>query len=207
MMRKIKDGMISDKVSQRILWLTIVFFIAFFGITILSYYLLPEGFLLRKNRISDFKTSENFFLCTAQIFLYNMLSVAFIFVGSMFAKRNEGEKAYRSYGRIGFFVFILLNAVTLGTWSFTGNTNSVPLAARLLRTFDIVHNAGLLEMYGQLLITSALATKYLVMTEGRKTSTRKIQEIPISKSEILTLICGFLLMFAGALVESRAIVY
>ena len=103
MMRKIKDGMISDKVSQRILWLTIVFFIAFFGITILSYYLLPEGFLLRKNRISDFKTSENFFLCTAQIFLYNILSVAFIFVGSMFAKRNEGEKAYRSYGRIGFF--------------------------------------------------------------------------------------------------------
>ena len=207
MMRKIKDGMISDKVSQRILWLTIAFFIAFFGITILSYYLLPEGFLLRKNRISDFKTSENFFLCTAQIFLYNILSVAFIFVGSMFVKRNEGEKAYRSYGRIGFFVFILLNAVTLGTWSFTGNTNSVPLAARLLRTFDIVHNAGLLEMYGQLLITSALATKYLVMTEGRKTSTRSIQEIPFSKSEILTLICGFLLMFAGALVESRAIVY
>ena len=207
MVQKFKDGMISDKVSQRILWLTIVFFIAFFGITILSYYLLPEGFLLRKNRISDFKTSENFFLCTAQIFLYNILSVAFIFVGSMFAKRNEGEKAYRSYGRIGFFVFILLNAVTLGTWSFTGNTNSVPLAARILRTFDIVHNAGLLEMYGQLLITSALATKYLVMTEGRKTSTRSIQEIPFSKSEILTLICGFLLMFAGALVESRAIVY
>lgn len=169
--------------------------------------MLPEGFLLRKNRISDFKTSENFFLCTAQIFLYNMLSVAFIFVGSMFAKRNEVEKAYRSYGRIGFFVFILLNAVTLGTWSFTGNTNSVPLAARLLRTFDIVHNAGLLEMYGQLLITSALATKYLVMTEGRKTSMRSIQKIPFSKSEILTLICGFLLMFAGALVESRAIVY
>ena len=109
MVQKFKDGMISDKVSQRILWLTIVFFIAFFGITILSCYLLPEGFLLRKNRISDFKTSENFFLCTAQIFLYNMLSVAFIFVGSMFAKRNEGEKAYRSYGRIGFFVFILLN--------------------------------------------------------------------------------------------------
>jgi len=62
-------------------------------------------------------------------------------------------------------------------------------------------------MYGQLLITSALATKYLVMTEGRKTSMRSIQKIPFSKSEILTLICGFLLMFAGALVESRAIVY
>ena len=101
----------SDKVSHRILWLSIVFF----GITILSYYFLPEGFLLRKNRISDFKASENLFLCAAQIFLYNMLSVAFIFFGSVFAKRKEGEHAYRSYGQIGFFVFILLNAVTLGT--------------------------------------------------------------------------------------------
>ena len=55
-------------------------------------------------------------------------------------------------------------------------------------------------------VASALATKYLVMTEGRKTSTRSIQEIPFSKSEILTLIAGFFLMLAGALVESRAII-
>ena len=206
MIRKIKEGMISDSVSVRILWLSIFFFIVFFGTTILSYYLLPEGFLLNKNRISDFQTSENLFLCAVQIFLYNMLSVAVIFFGSVFAKRKEGEKAYRSYGQLGFFVFILLNAVTLGTWSFTANANSVPLIDRILRTFDIVHNAGLLEMYGQLLITGALATKYLVMTEGRRTTTRKIQEIQISKSELLTLVCGFLLMFAGALVESRAIV-
>ena len=206
MVQKFKERMISDKVSHRILWLSILFFIVFFGTTILSFYLLPEGLLLSKNRISDFKTSENLFLCTAQIFLYNMLSVAFIFFGSAFARKKEGEKAYLSYGQLGFFVFNLLNAVTLGTWSFTVNTNSVPLAARLLRTFDIVHNAGLLEMYGQLLITSALATKYLVMTEGRSTRTRSIREIPISKSEILTLIVGFLLMFAGALVESRAMI-
>lgn len=123
MVQKFKEGMILDKVAERILWLSILFFIIFFGTTILSYFLLPEGLLLGKNRISDFKTSENLFLCTAQIFLYNMLSVAFIFVGSMFTKRNEGENAYRSYGRIGFFVFILLNAVTLGTWSFALYSN------------------------------------------------------------------------------------
>lgn len=46
MVQKIREGMISDKVAQRILWLTIVFFIAFFGITILSYFFLPAGFLL-----------------------------------------------------------------------------------------------------------------------------------------------------------------
>ena len=168
--------------------------------------MLPEGFLLRKNSISDFQTSGNSFLCALQIFLYNMLSVAIILFGSGFARKKEGEELYQSYGQLGFLVFILLNAVTLGTWSFTANANSVPLMERILRTFDVVHNAGLLEMYGQLLITSALATKYLVMTEGKRTSTRNIREIRMGKSEIFTLICGFLLMFAGALVEGRAIV-
>ena len=46
MVHKIKEGMISDKVTQRILWLSILFFIVFFGATIFSFYLLPEGFLL-----------------------------------------------------------------------------------------------------------------------------------------------------------------
>ena len=206
MMRKVKEGMISDKVSERIVWLSVLFVIVFFGTTTLSFFLLPEGFLLNKNRISDFQTSENLFLCAVQIFLYNMLSVAFIFFGSAFTRKKEGEKAYRSYGQLGFFVFVLLDAVTLGTWSFTANANSVPLIDRIFRTFDIVHNAGLLEMYGQLLITGALATKYLVMTEGRRTSTRSIRTIPISRSEILALVCGFFLMFAGALVESRAMI-
>ena len=76
---------------------------------------------------------------------------------------------------------------------------------RIIRTFDIMHNAGLLEMYGQLLITSALATKYLVMTEGKITTTRRLKDLKISKSEIITFICGLLLMFAGALIESHSI--
>ena len=38
----------------------------------------------------------------------------------------------------------------------------------------------------------------------RRTSIRNIREILVNKSEILTLIVGFLLMFAGALVESRS---
>ena len=102
-------------------------------------------------------------------------------------------------------MFIILNAITLGTWSFTVNTNSVPLMERVLRTFDIMHNAGLLEMYGQLLITCALAMKYLVMTEGKNTTTRKIRDLRMERSEIITIIGGLLLMFAGALVESHAI--
>lgn len=204
-MERIKAGMVSESVIVRVFWLTLSFFVAFFGITVLSYYFLPTGFLMGKNGLLDFQTADNLFLCALQIFLYNMLSVAFIILGSGFARKKEGETAYRSYGQVGFFVFVLLNAVTLGTWSFTVNTRSVPLVARLLRTFDIVHNAGLLEMYGQLLITAGLATKYLVMTEGKKTTARKFSEISMNRAERITLFCGFLLMAAGALVEARAI--
>ena len=78
MLQRVQEGMVSDKVTQRILWLTLVFAMVFFGGTVLSYYLLPEGFLLRKNGISDFQTSENLFLCAMQIFLYLLLSCFYL---------------------------------------------------------------------------------------------------------------------------------
>ena len=205
MIPAIKERINSEKLSTRIIWLTIAFVVIFYSVTILSYFLLPDGFLLKKNSVADFKTSENLIVCAVQIFSYNMLSIAVVIFGSLFARKKEGEKCYRSYGCLGFFMFIILNAITLGTWSFTVNTNSVPLMERIIRTFDIMHNAGLLEMYGQLLITSSLATKYLVMTEGKITTTRRLKDLKISKSEIITFICGLLLMFAGALIESHSI--
>ena len=205
MMSDINEKIYSERISIRILWLSVAFVVVFYGVTILSHFLLPEGFLLKKNSVADFKTSENFLVCAMQIFSYNMLSILVVILGSLFARKREGEKCYKSYGCLGFFVFITLNAITLGTWSFTVNTNSVPLMERILRTFDIMHNAGLLEMYGQLLITGALATKYLVMTEGKNTTTRKIRDLRMERSEIITIIGGLLLMFAGALVESHAI--
>ena len=206
MIKRLKEKLNAESVATRILCLTILFAIIFFSVTVFGYYFLPEGFLLKKNGVADFKTSENLFLCALQIFMYNMISVVFIILGSLVAQKKEGETCYKTYGYVGFFVFISLNAITLGTWSFTVNTNSVPLLGRILRTFDIVHNAGLLEMYGQLLITSALATKYLIMTQGKKTTTRKITDIEMKKSEVFVLICGFLLMLVGAFVESNAIV-
>lgn len=206
MISKIKEKMISEKLSTRILWLTIAFVVIFYGVTVFSYFVLPDGFLLKKNSLTDFRTSENLILCALQIFAYNMISIVVIIFGSLFAHKKDGEKGYKSYGCLGFFVFIILNAITLGTWSFTVNTNSVPLMERIIRTFDIMHNAGLLEMYGQLLITSTLATKYLVMTEGKNTTTRRLKDLKLETSEIITFIGGLLLMFVGALIESHAII-
>lgn len=202
----IKEKINSERVSTRIVWLSLSFAVIFFGVTILSYFLFHDGLLLKKNSVTDFTTSENVILCAMQIFSYNMLSVIVVIFGSLFAHKKEGEKVFQSYGYLGFFALITLNAITLGTWSFTVNVNSVPLMERIIRTFDIVHNAGLLEMYGQLLITSALATKYLVMTEGKNTTTRRLSDLKIDKSEIIIFIGGLILMFIGALIESHAIV-
>ena len=47
--------------------------------------------------------------------------------------------------------------------------------------------------------------KYFVITEGKIATTRKISELKMKSSEIITIIIGLLLMFAGALIESRAI--
>ena len=49
------------------------------------------------------------------------------------------------------------------------------------------------------------AMKYFVITEGKIATTRKISELKMKSSEIITIIIGLLLMFAGALIESRAI--
>ncbi len=71
---------------------------------------------------------------------------------------------------------------------------------------NITKNAGLIEMFGQLLITCSFANKYLVMTYKKETQTRKIKEIKWSKQEIIFLILGIVLMFIGAMIESNSII-
>lgn len=108
-------------------------------------------------------------------------------------------------GYLCFLVFIAINAVTLGTWSFSTQAQSVSLPERLLGMFHITKNAGMVEMFGQLLITCALANKYLVMTCKNITKTRKASSILWAKQDILCFMLGLLAMFLGAVIESRSI--
>ena len=88
----IREKLTSEKLSKRIIVLSILFIIIFFGVTILSYFILPEGFLLNKNNNADFNTSTNVFLSTIQIFAWNMISVLAIIIGSLFSKRNNEKQ-------------------------------------------------------------------------------------------------------------------
>lgn len=201
----IRKKLTSDNLSERIITLTIIFFLIFFGITILSYYLLPEGFLLNKNKKTNFDTSMNIIVCTFQIFAWNMLSVVAIFISSLFSKKNNDKQKYLSLSYFVFIVLVLLAAITLGTWSFTVNDESVPLFERVISMFNVTERAGLIELYGQLLITCSVSNKYLVMTYKNKTTTRNIRNVKWAKIEIICLIIGILFMLMGAFIESNAI--
>ena len=202
----IRKKLASDKLFERISTLTIIFLLVFFGVTILSYYLLPEGILLNKNNGTDFNTSTNIIICTLQIFAWNMISVVAIFIGSLFSKKNNDQQQYLSLSYFVFIVLILFSAITLGTWSFSFKTESVPLLERIISMFNITERAGLVELYGMLLITCSLANKSLVMSIKNKTITKKMKDIKWNKKEIICAVCGMLLMLIAAFIESKSII-
>ena len=202
----IRKKLTSDKLFERIITLTIIFLLVFFGVTILSYYLLPEGFLLNKNNGTNFNTSTNIIICTLQILAWNMISVVAIFIGSLFSKKNNDQQQYLSLSYLVFIVLILFSAITLGTWSFSFKTESVPLLERIISMFHITERAGLVELYGMLLITCSLANKSLVMSIKNKTITKKMKDIKWNKKEIICAVCGMLLMLIAAFIESKSII-
>ena len=202
----IREKLTSDKLFERIITLPIIFLLVFFGVTILSYYLLPEWFLLNKNNGTNFNTSTNIIICTLQIFAWNMISVVAIFIGSLFSKKNNDQQQYLSLSYFVFIVLILLSAITLGTWSFSFKTESVPLLERIISMFNITERAGLVELYGMLLVTCSLANKSLVMSIKNKTITKKMKDIKWNKKEIICAICGMLLMLIAAFIESKSII-
>lgn len=201
----LQEKLLSDKVSTRILSLSLLWALLYFPLILLSYFFLPEGFLLGKNQLTDFETSQSLLLCALQIFGYNLLSVGAILLCSLFARKKPGKTSCRSLGTTAFLLLAGLNAVTLGTWSFTARPEPVPLLGQLLGSFDLLHRAGLWEMAGQLLIAAAAAPRYLVLLEGKGVTTRKRRDNPWRKEELWALVGGLGLLFLGALVESRAL--
>ena len=204
MIKFIRKKLYSDNVWSRIAMLICIFCFAFFGVTIISYYLLPKGFLSNQSNMKDFETSTSLLVCTLQIFFFNMISVLCILVASIFSKK-KGE-IYVSSGYYCFVLFVIINAITLGTGSFSEVVVDVALFERIISMFHITKHAGLVEMLGQVLIACSLANKSLVMTDGKQTTTRKLKEINYTKTEIAVFAFGLIIMFLGALIESKTII-
>ncbi|NLE13477.1 MAG: hypothetical protein GX628_07350 [Clostridiales bacterium] len=195
----------SNRLSERIIWAAVMFFAMFFGIMLASYFLLPEGLLKNKNPLQSWNTSDSALILALQIFLYNLLSVLIIILASLFARKKSSEADYLSVGYMAYYTLISINSIVLGTWSFSVETEAVPLIDRVAGTFDIIHRAGLWEMTGQLLITCAIAHISVVRSSGSDTIKRNIREIRLANSEKAALLIGIGFMLIGAFVESISI--
>lgn len=201
-----RKNLTSENLYIRIAATYILFMAIFFTITVFSYLFLPEGLLRGKQPAQNWDTSTHLLVSTLQIFLFNQLSVVMILIGNTFSSRKNPEQNYLPIGYLVFFTQISINAVTLGTWSFSVITEAVPLLDRIVRTFDILHRAGLWEMSGQLLILCATAKISIIMTDGNKTSVRSWKEVSLSKQEVFILFVGLIFMLTGAFIESFSII-
>ena len=123
----IRGKLTSKNVYVRILWFAILFLVIFFGATIISHYILPEGFLKNANTTRDFDISSNIWLVALKIFSFNLISVIVIMIGSIFAKKNNENEEYLSIAYTCFIVLVLINGITLGTWSFSTDAPSIPI--------------------------------------------------------------------------------
>jgi hypothetical protein len=168
----------------------------------LSHYILPEGLLRGKIPSSSLETSPSVWFAAAQIFLFNLLSVVIVFFGSLFNQKKSTQANYYSIGYTAFFALVAINAVTLGTWSFGMETQAPTLLVKITEMFNIVKRAGLWEILGQLFITCSIEHIGLVLTNYKKTVTRKLSDIRLSKAEVVFIVLGLGLMLAGALIES-----
>ncbi len=204
-MKYFRKKLSSKSVKERIIWAIVLFFIFFFSIVIVSYYFLPEGLLKNKNPAQNWSPSENAVILALQIFVYNMISVVIIFLASLFASKKSDEKEYLSVGYSVFYTLIAINAVVLGTWSFSVESSSPSLLSRIAGLFNLFDKAAFWEMMGQLLITCAVAKIAVVKSCGKQTIKSSFKEIKLEKLEKIILLIGIILMLIGAIIESIAI--
>ncbi len=203
---KIKLLFSDRRISVRLAVAFIIFFALFFVATIVSYVLLPDGALIAKNSLSNIHLSNDIVTSAVQILSWNFLGVLVMALASLFAFANRNG-SYLSYGYVGLGVQFLINAITLGTWSFTATAMAAPaLGARLFRAVDIFHRAGPWEMTGQLLIVCALARIPIIRTCGKAVEHRPLKSVRLTKAEIAGIAVGLLFMVNGALIESHSII-
>lgn len=195
----------SKDVRERTVWTVTVFFVIFFALVIISYFLLPEGILKNKNPAQSWQEADNVLILIFQIFFYNMISVLIIIMSSLFSHKKSNQHNYLSVGYMTFFTLISINAVILGTWSFSIESCPAALPERIFQIFDITSKAALWEMIGQLMITCSVAQISVFRSYGKDLIKRKFSEIRLEKEEKLFLVIGIVMMLIGAVIEGIAI--
>ena len=207
MITYIKKGITSEKIGCRFLYIIILYLAIFIVCTIVGDLLLPEGFLRNAptNTGGEIDFSSNLFISSLQIFLYNCISLVVIIVASLFAKRKTEEESYFPASIACLSVLAVITGLTLGTNSFGIVVENAPVLQKLMDLFYVTKYSALWEITGQTLIAACLAKKSLVLTTGKTTVVKKIDQIGFTKREIVLIGFGLSLMIFGAFIESRTI--
>jgi hypothetical protein len=210
LLRKITDGITDDDIYKRVGWLYVSSFVLFVPVTVLSFYLLPEGVLRGKHPIiSALEFSSNLWISTLQIFGYNLIPTFLIVGANLLAQQSRlSEGKYVPVGYTAFWGLTVLFAVVLGTWSFEVIATAPPLLRRFARLFDVFHHAGLLE-FSAYLLAAATSFKFTLWYSNRKeiVASRAWKDIQLTRPEKLLLILAFVLLLCAAFVESYGIIH
>jgi len=210
LLRRIITGVTDDNVCKRIGWMYVSFFALFEPVTVLSFYLLPQGVLTGKHPIiSQLRFSPNLWVSTLQIFGYNLLPTPLIIGANLLAQQSRlSEEKYVPIGYTAFWGLTIFFAVVVGTWSFDVISTAPPLHCRLVRILDVFHHNGLLEFSAYLLV-AVTPFKFTLWYSDRKkiVASRAWKDVNLTKVEKILLILAFVLLICAALIESHGIIY
>jgi uncharacterized membrane protein SpoIIM required for sporulation len=210
LLKKITDGVTDDNVYKRIGWMVVSFFVLFVPVTVLSFYLLPEGVLRGRHPIiSALEFSSDLWTSTLQIFGYNLIPTFLIIGANLLAQQSRlSGKKYVPIGYTAFWGLTVLFAVVLGTWSFGVITAAPPLFRRFARILDVFHHAGLLE-FSAYLLAAATSFKFTLWYSDRKEiiASRAWRDTNLTGPEKVFLVLAFVLLLCAAFVESYGIIH
>ena len=207
MITYIKKGITSEKLWCRFLCIIILYLGIFIVCTIVGDLLLPEGFLRNSptNIGGGIDFSTNLLISSLQIFPYNCISLAAIIVASIFAKRKTEEDRYIPVSITCLSVLAVITGLTLGTNSFGIVAPNAPVLQKIIDLFNISKYSALWEISGQTLIAACLVKKAIVLTTGKTTCVKKLNQIIFTKHDIVFIGLGLSFMMFGAFIESRTI--
>lgn len=206
LIERILIGTLDPHPWRRWAWLCLSFFSLFYGSVILSFLLLPDGFLRGKHPIvSSLTLAPDLWISALQIFSYNLIPTAVVAGGNLFAapSRLAGGRLLPQ-GYLALWALALLTGAYLGSWSFEVVTPAPPFWQRLVHPLDILHNSGLIEQAGYIAAATASARWSRVWGQDRAVSVLE-GGLSLKAAERGLLVLALGLVAAGALVESRAI--
>jgi hypothetical protein len=207
--RKMIDGTVDDSIYRRIGWMYVSYVLILVPVTVLSCFLLPEGILRGRNpAVSALDLSPNLWASALQIFGYNLIPTSLIICGNLIAQKSRiSKERFVPVGYTAFWVITFMWGLYLGTWSFEVVTEAPPLYLRLVRGFDVLHYAGFYELSAYLLAAVVSFRFTLWYSDGKElVSSKKWADVSLSGAEKIAFALVFVLLFAGAFIESYGII-